>query len=235
MPLDIGGGSTGTGTPGAPGSVWYNGAGVPSSVLGINGDYYLNNQGGDVYKKTGGVWSVTANIEGSTWYNGAGAPAGATGRNGDYYLNDTNGDVYVKTGVTTWVIIANIKGPTGATGATGPAGPSGVSLTGYNAVSCDYTLQLSDAGQMIGASVGTGNKIIVPLNATVPFVAGNTVIDIMQVTAGTGVGSKISIAAVGGVTIHNADTMFSTAKQWTVLSLFLINTDEWVLVGNVIT
>ena len=51
----VGGGGSG-------GSVWRDGDGVPSNSLGSNGDYYLNNLNGDVYRKTGGVYSVVANI-----------------------------------------------------------------------------------------------------------------------------------------------------------------------------
>ena len=111
------------GTNGAPGSVWYNGSGAPSGGLGINGDYYLNNVNGDVYQKSGGSWSVVANIKGAngtngaTWYNGTGTPSAGLGVNNDYYLNTTNGDVYQKV-IGSWSLIGNIKGPAGTNGAT---------------------------------------------------------------------------------------------------------------------
>ena len=57
------------GAPGAPGSVWRNGSGVPSNSLGANGDYYLNTDNGDVYKKSSGIYGIQGNIKGS-----AGAP-----------------------------------------------------------------------------------------------------------------------------------------------------------------
>jgi hypothetical protein len=44
------------GSDGAPGARWYVGAGLPSSGLGINGDFYLNSTTGDVYEKIGGSW-----------------------------------------------------------------------------------------------------------------------------------------------------------------------------------
>ena len=47
-----GGGGGGTpGAPGLPGSVWRNGDNPPSNSLGVNGDYYLDNLDGFVYKK----------------------------------------------------------------------------------------------------------------------------------------------------------------------------------------
>jgi hypothetical protein len=54
------------GDEGDPGSVWRNGVGAPANSLGIDGDYYLNNTTGDVYKKEAGVYGITANIKGPT-------------------------------------------------------------------------------------------------------------------------------------------------------------------------
>ena len=72
-----------TGSAGAPGSVWYNGSGVPSSGLGVNGDYYLNNSNGDVYNKASGSWTYIENIKGPAG-SGTGdvtGPSGATANN----------------------------------------------------------------------------------------------------------------------------------------------------------
>ncbi len=66
----------GEATSGGGGSVWYNGTGAPSSGLGANGDYYLDNATGNVYAKSGGAWSIVANIKGPT---GATGSTGATG------------------------------------------------------------------------------------------------------------------------------------------------------------
>lgn len=52
------------GVTGAPGTVWRNGAGVPSNAVGINGDYYLNGSNGDVYLKGAGVYTIQSNIRG---------------------------------------------------------------------------------------------------------------------------------------------------------------------------
>jgi len=58
---------------GGGGSSWFDGAGTPSSGLGVNGDYYLNTTNGDVYEKAGGTWTLVGNIKG---------PAGTNGTNG---------------------------------------------------------------------------------------------------------------------------------------------------------
>lgn len=54
------------GTPGTPGSVWRNGSGVPSNSLGINGDYYVNDDNGDVYRKVSGAYVFEFNISGNS-------------------------------------------------------------------------------------------------------------------------------------------------------------------------
>ena len=133
------------GTPGTPGAAWRNGSGAPTGGLGINGDYYLDDDNGDVYFKSGGSYSVIANIEGpqgnqgiqgnpgtpgaagapgAVWRNGSGVPADSLGINGDYYLNDLNGDVYLRS-AGHYSVVSNILGPTGATGATGFTGAPG--------------------------------------------------------------------------------------------------------------
>lgn len=129
-------GPAGAAGSGAPGSTWRNGSGAPANGLGINGDYYLNNDTGDVYAKAAGVYNVVTNIigpagtdgidggagsPGAIWYSGAGAPAGGTGINGDFYLRTSNGDVYVKS-AGAWSVIVNIMGPAGADGVDGVNG-----------------------------------------------------------------------------------------------------------------
>lgn len=58
------------GAPIGGGAAWYDGTGVPSSGLGADGDYYLDNATGDVYTKAAGAWSVAANIKGPTGPSG---------------------------------------------------------------------------------------------------------------------------------------------------------------------
>jgi len=72
-------GTNGTnGADGADGSTWYDGAGAPSGGTGIDGDYYLNDSNGDVYLKSGGSWSIVANIKGLDG-TGAGTVTDVTG------------------------------------------------------------------------------------------------------------------------------------------------------------
>jgi hypothetical protein len=43
---------------GADGKTWYSGIGVPSSVLGVNGDFYLRTDVYQFYSKASGAWSL---------------------------------------------------------------------------------------------------------------------------------------------------------------------------------
>ena len=103
------------GDQGIQGSSILSGSGVPSGGLGKDGDTYLNTANGDVYSKTGGVWSITGNIKGNqgvqgfSILSGAGAPT-TQGVNGDTYLNTTNGDVYLKASGSWGSPTGNIKG-----------------------------------------------------------------------------------------------------------------------------
>lgn len=63
------------GANGAAGSVWHEGTGTPLVGTGANGDYYLNDANGDVYKKESGTWGIVANILGPQGDTG---PAGST-------------------------------------------------------------------------------------------------------------------------------------------------------------
>lgn len=59
------------GQKGEDGSVWHNGTTAPSSQ-GKDGDYYLNTENGDVYKKEHGSWSKQGNIKGAPGSSGSG-------------------------------------------------------------------------------------------------------------------------------------------------------------------
>lgn len=134
---------------GTPGSMWYSGAGIPSSFLGVNSDLYLNETLGDVYQKVTGAWVYQTNIRGpqgtpgtdgtpgtngapgSVWYTGSGAPGPGLGINGDYYLDGTAGTYYLKSGGT-WAAQGSLQGPQGVPGPAGPGGTtvSDISFTG---------------------------------------------------------------------------------------------------------
>lgn len=60
-------GATGpAGANGAPGSQIYTGAGVPSPLLGVNGDFYVDNAGSAYYHKAAGAWVMQGSFGGVT-------------------------------------------------------------------------------------------------------------------------------------------------------------------------
>jgi len=46
------------GPDGTPGSIWYQGSGVPSDILGINNDFYVDVSGNNYYNKQADTWGA---------------------------------------------------------------------------------------------------------------------------------------------------------------------------------
>lgn len=85
------------GPAGATGSRWFNGSGPPGVISGVaNGDYYLNNDTGQYYYRTGGTWALQGELKGTSWFTGHGPPPtpvpGAVP--GDLYLDIDTGNVW---------------------------------------------------------------------------------------------------------------------------------------------
>jgi hypothetical protein len=82
--LRSGGGAAGPeGKAGEDGATWLSGTTVPSTELGVVGDFYLRTTTSDVYKKTSeAVWSFQVNIEGEKGETGAEGKEGAAGKEG---------------------------------------------------------------------------------------------------------------------------------------------------------
>jgi len=140
-------------TAGAILSKWISGSGVPIANQGIQGDYFLDVQTGNVYNKLpNGTWVLVTNITGPQGLVGANGATGANGLNaltkttsiaagancatGGVKLEcgpDTNGNGVLDAGeivpaLTKYVCNGAVgpQGPVGLTGATGPQGPTGV-------------------------------------------------------------------------------------------------------------
>jgi Collagen triple helix repeat (20 copies) len=123
-------GATGAqGSAGANGVTWWNGTGTPSSIMGSNGDFYLNLATSDVYNKISGTWTWVTNIRGST---GAQGPKGDTGATGPAGATGSTGAIGA-TGAT---------GTTGATGPTGPQGQTGTTVIAYDYINDSNPIQL---------------------------------------------------------------------------------------------
>ncbi len=48
-----------TGPAGADGAVWHSGSGAPGVGTGVNGDYYIDTENGDLYYKSTGSWGTS--------------------------------------------------------------------------------------------------------------------------------------------------------------------------------
>lgn len=100
----------------------------------------------------------------------------------------------------------------------------------FNTISIgsNYTLVLADAdNKMILFNNTSGITATVPLNSSVAFPVGSQ-IQILRV--GT---APVQIVAASGVTIGTTDGYY-IRTQYSSATLLKINTDEWVLIGDVI-
>lgn len=97
----------------------------------------------------------------------------------------------------------------------------------FNRRTADYTLALTDAGNAVEMNVASANNLTVPLNATVAFNIGTS---IMVTQYGVGV---TTIVATGGVTIRSSNGSLTLNAQYSPATLLKVGTDEWYLFGQI--
>lgn len=98
--------------------------------------------------------------------------------------------------------------------------------TTLSAKTDNYTLALSDAGNTITMSSSAPKIITVPANSAVPFPIG-TRLDILRL----GIGG-VTIFGASGVTINSKNNNSDIAAQYSGATLVKIDTNTWVLVGD---
>ena len=111
------------GPAGNDGSVIHAGTGAPSADTGANGDYYLNQDTGELYgPKNNNGWGTPISLQGpagndgqdgedgSQIYSGTGSPDASLGVVGDYYLDKDNFDLYGPKTDSGWGTPINLKG-----------------------------------------------------------------------------------------------------------------------------
>ena len=82
---------------GDDGVTWLVGKGKPDAQSGANGDLYLDELTGDVYKKVDSVWELLGHLTDiSDVVIGTDKPNSEDGATGDLYLNTSSGEVYQK-------------------------------------------------------------------------------------------------------------------------------------------
>lgn len=84
----------------------------------------------------------------------------------------------------------------------------------------------TDANNTILCSSASATTITVPTNASQAFPVGSLV-EVIQY--GTG---QVTVAAAGGVTVRQVDSLSKSRVQYSSLSLQKIATDEWILSGD---
>jgi hypothetical protein len=89
-----------------------------------------------------------------------------------------------------------------------------------------YTAALSDDGKLVTMSNGSGNTFTIPPNGTVAFGIG-TQINVMQLGNG-----QTTIAPGAGVTLRSSGNKLKTHSQYAVVTCCKIDTDTWVVIGN---
>ena len=130
------------GPAGTNGNIWLSGSGVPSSLTGNVGDFYLDTATTNIYKKAVGAWNLMVNLQGpagsagatgaagasgATWLTGGAAPTATQGNNGDLYLNTSTATIYQKAGGA-WNSLLTLQGPAGPAGQNGSTWFSGAGI-----------------------------------------------------------------------------------------------------------
>lgn len=154
------------------GSVWYSGAGTPSTTHN-DGDYYLNTSNGDVYKQASGSWgSSIENLTGPT-----GSAGSASGSDTQVQFND--GGTFAGDSGMTYNKTSNVLTVAGGVAAdlTGNADTATKLETARNigGVSFDGSADIDLAGvNTSGTQDTTGNAATATKLATARTIAGNS-------------------------------------------------------------
>lgn len=90
-----------------------------------------------------------------------------------------------------------------------------------------YTLAVGDAGQLVTLSNASAITLTVPTNASVPFAIG-TQITITQANSGA-----VTVVGDTGVTVNSADGDLKLRTQWSAATLIKLNTNSWILIGDI--
>jgi len=94
-----------------------------------------------------------------------------------------------------------------------------------NNKTASYTLVLADDGKLVEMGVGSANTLTIPLNSSVAYPIGTTIV-VLQ----SGVG-QTTIAGTGGVTVNGTPGL-KLRTQWSSSTLVKRGTDVWIAMGD---
>jgi len=90
-----------------------------------------------------------------------------------------------------------------------------------------YTIGTADVGKLVTLSNVAAQTITIPANSSVAFAIGDQV-NFMNLSTGTA-----TFAAGGTAVIRSAGSALKLVTQYAVCTVLKIDTDAWVMVGNV--
>lgn len=160
--------------------------------------------------------------------------------NSTYFYDKVTKLVYFKNSSGTVLEIFSEIGPTGATGSQGITGPTGsqgnigatgpsgtdTSLLSINSQSSNYTLQLSDKGNLVEMSSSSSLSLTVPLDSSVLFPEGS---QILVVRGGTG---SLGLTGSTGVTLNSSQNYLNLNYQYSAATLVKKETNVWYVFGD---
>jgi hypothetical protein len=206
------------------GTIWYNGSGIPNPALGSDEDYYVNNDNGDYYQKSSGVWSYISSFKGPTG-NDSIIP-GPTGPQGDQGIQGPTGPqgdqgIQGVTGPTGPQGIQGVTGPTGPQGDQGVTGPTGPTL--FNIVNISSGPYDASFRDFIIADASSNSIIINLPNITASDIGGE--ININKID-----NSSNNITAEGnGSDVINGQLNQVLTSQYDNLSIVAISLTQWAI------
>lgn len=168
------------------------------------------NKGGAVISSQNGTSNNTANTSYSKLSVTAAAPALATSYELIHQVVRTAGTLYVGGYSAYKKTAADFMVPENAQTVT------------------SYTLVLTDAGTMVSLSNAAAITLTIPTNAVAAFPL-NTRIDLLQYGAG-----QVTVGGAG-VTLRSSGSKLKLAGQYSGATLWKKDTDEWVLIGDIVT
>jgi len=152
---------------------------------------------------------------------------------GDLWFDSLNGKTYFyyeDADSSQWVEVATAglqgpAGPTGPTGSTGPANYDSI-VDIVEKTSSPYTLALADSNDLLRVNFSSSGTLTIPTNTSVSFPV-KTEIHVFQ--AGDG---QITFQAFDGTVTLRSSSGFKTRSKWSSVTLIKIDTNEWLLVGD---